>query len=107
MEGLMMHCPLTIPMILDHGYRVHSKKEIISILPDKTRHQYTYSDLYKRSKKLMHALVNKLGVKKGDIIAAITHGIIISIWNYIMAYPAVALFAILSTSAFLLRKRNS
>ena len=68
MEGLMMHCPLTIPMILDHGYRVHSKKEIISILPDKTRHQYTYSDLYKRSKKLMHALVNKLGVKKGDII---------------------------------------
>jgi len=54
--------------MLDHGYHVYPKKEIISILPDKTRHQYTYTDLYKRSKKLMHALVNKLHVKKGDII---------------------------------------
>ncbi len=68
MEGLMMHCPLTIPMILDHGYRVYPKKEIISILPDKTRYQYNFADLYKRSKKLMHALVHKLNVKKGDII---------------------------------------
>jgi fatty-acyl-CoA synthase len=68
MQGLMMHCPLTIPMMLDHGYRVYPKKEIISILPDKKRHQYTYSDLYKRSKKLMHALINKLHAKKGDII---------------------------------------
>ncbi|HXB45154.1 MAG TPA: long-chain fatty acid--CoA ligase [Puia sp.] len=75
MEGLMMHCPLTIPMILDHGYRVYPKKEIISILPDKTRHQYTYKDLYKRSKKLMHALVHKLHVKKGDIIGTFA-------WNH-------------------------
>ena len=75
MEGLMMNYPLTVPSILDHGYRVFPKKEIISILPDKTRHSYTYADLFKRSKKLMHALVNKLGVKKGDIIGTFA-------WNH-------------------------
>ena len=68
MEGLIMHYPLTVSSMLDHGYRVFPQKEIISILPDKTRHCYTYTDLYKRSKMLMHALVNKLGVKKGDIV---------------------------------------
>jgi fatty-acyl-CoA synthase len=68
MEGLMMNYPLTVSSILDHGYRVYPKKEFISILPDKSRHSYTFADLYKRSKKLMHALVNKLDVKPGDII---------------------------------------
>ena len=28
MEGLMMNYPLTVPSILDHGYRVFPKKEI-------------------------------------------------------------------------------
>ncbi|HEY5405849.1 MAG TPA: long-chain fatty acid--CoA ligase [Ginsengibacter sp.] len=75
MEGLMMQYPLTVPSILDHGYEVYAQKEIISILPDNTRHSYTYTDLFKRSKKLMHALVNKLGVKKGDIIGTFA-------WNH-------------------------
>ena len=75
MEGLMMHYPLTISMMLDHGYHVYPKKEIVSILPDNTRHRYTYTDLYKRSKKLMYALVNNLGVKKGDIIGTFA-------WNH-------------------------
>src|ERR1035441_7634088 len=68
MEGLMMNYPLTVSSILDHGYRVYPKKEFISILPDKSRHSYTFADLYKRSKKLMHALLNKLDIKPGDII---------------------------------------
>ncbi len=75
MKGLMMHYPLTVPLMLNHGYNVYPQKEIISILPDKTRHQYTYTDLYNRSKKLMHALINKLGVKKGDIIGTFA-------WNH-------------------------
>lgn len=75
MEGLMMHYPLTVPSMLDHGYHVYPKKEIISILPDKTRHQYTYTELYKRSKKLMYALVHKLSVNKGDIIGTFA-------WNH-------------------------
>ncbi len=68
MQGLMMHYPLTVPSILDYGYRVFPNKEIISILPDKTRHCYTYTDLYKRSKKLMNALQHRLHVKQGDMI---------------------------------------
>jgi fatty-acyl-CoA synthase len=75
MEGLMMNYPLTVPSILDHGYRVYPKKEFISILPDKSRHSYMFSDLYKRSKKLMHALVNKLGVNRGDFIGTFA-------WNH-------------------------
>ena len=75
MEGLMMHYPLTISMMLDHGYHVYPKKEIVSILPDNTRHRYTYTDLYKRSKKLMYALVNNLGVKKRDTIGTFA-------WNH-------------------------
>jgi fatty-acyl-CoA synthase len=75
MHGLMMNYPLTVPLILDHGYHVYPQKEIISILPDNTRHRYTYTDLFKRSKKLMYALVNKLGVTKGDIIGTFA-------WNH-------------------------
>ncbi|GAC1597604.1 MAG: long-chain fatty acid--CoA ligase [Ginsengibacter sp.] len=75
MRGQIMHYPLTVPMILDHGNRVFPNKSIISILPDKTRHEYTYADLYKRSKKLSYALVNKLKVKQGDIIGTFA-------WNH-------------------------
>jgi fatty-acyl-CoA synthase len=75
MLGLMMDYPLTIPSMLDHGSRMFPNKEIISILPDKSKHHYKYSDLYQRSKKLMHALVHKLSVKKGDIIGTFA-------WNH-------------------------
>jgi fatty-acyl-CoA synthase len=75
MLGQMMDYPLTIPAILDHGYRVFPRKEIITYLPDKSVHRYTYADLYKRSKKLMYALVVKLGVKKGDMVATFA-------WNH-------------------------
>jgi fatty-acyl-CoA synthase len=75
MEGLMMQYLLTVPSILDHGNRVFPHKEIISILPDKTRHQYTYADLYKRSKQLRSALTHKLKVKKGDFIGTFA-------WNH-------------------------
>ena len=75
MRGQIMGYPLTVPMILDHGNRVFPNKEIISILPDKTRYQYSYSDLFKRSKKLSHALLNKLQVKKGEIIGTFA-------WNH-------------------------
>ncbi|HLK27153.1 MAG TPA: long-chain fatty acid--CoA ligase [Puia sp.] len=75
MLGLMMDYPLTIPSMLDHGSRMFPNKEIISYMPDKSRHSYTFADLYKRSKKTMHALTSKLGVKKGDIIGTFA-------WNH-------------------------
>jgi len=75
MLGLMMHSPLTVGKLLDHGFRVFPQKEIITILPDKTRHQYTYTDLYKRSKKLVYSLIQKLHIKKGDNIGTFA-------WNH-------------------------
>ena len=63
-----MDFELTITGILEHANRVFPRKEIISILPDKSRHQYTYGDLYSRCKKLCNALRRKLKVQKGDII---------------------------------------
>jgi len=69
MQGLMMHYPLTVTSIIDQGNRVFPKKEIISIFPDKTKHVYTYADLYKRSKKIADALLRKFQVKPGDMIS--------------------------------------
>jgi acyl-CoA synthetase (AMP-forming)/AMP-acid ligase II len=75
MKGLMMHYPLTTNVILEYGNRVFPNKQIISILPDGTRHQYTNADLYLRCKKLSNALVHKLGIKKGDIVGTFA-------WNH-------------------------
>ncbi len=75
MKGLMMHYPLTTNVILEYGNRVFPHKQITSILPDGTRHQYRYADLYSRCKKLSNALVNKLGIKKGDIVGTFA-------WNH-------------------------
>ena len=66
MKGQMMHYPLTTNVILEYGNRVFHHKKIITYLPDKTRHEYTFADMYKRTKRLSNALINKLGVKKGE-----------------------------------------
>jgi fatty-acyl-CoA synthase len=68
MEGLMMNYPLTLPMILEHGNRVFPTKEVISIMPDKSRHRYSFADLYKRSKRLAHALRHQLGIREGEMV---------------------------------------
>ena len=75
MLGLMMDYPLTVNKMLDHGRRAYPNKEIISILPDKKRHQYTYTNLYQRSKKLSYALQHILHVKKGENIGTFA-------WNH-------------------------
>lgn len=70
-----MHWPLTIHSIIEYGNRVFPHKEIISILPNGSRHAYSYHDLYKRSKKLAHALVHRLHIKRGDKVATFA-------WNH-------------------------
>lgn len=75
MKGLMMDYPLTTQSILDYGNRVFGHKQIISILPDGSRHQYSVGQLYKRSKKLASALVHQLGIRPGDRVATLA-------WNH-------------------------
>jgi fatty-acyl-CoA synthase len=75
MKGQMMHYPLTTNTIIEFGNRVFPHKEIISIMPNGSRHQYNFHDLYTRSKKLAHALVHQLNIKPGDKVATFA-------WNH-------------------------
>ena len=69
MKGLMMHTPLTTNYILEFGNRVFPNQKIITKNPNGSMHQYTYSDMYKRTMKLANALTNKFGLKSGDRVA--------------------------------------
>ncbi|NRT15389.1 fatty-acyl-CoA synthase [Flavobacterium sp. 28A] len=75
MESLMMNYPLTTTTILEYGNSVYHHKKIITYLPDGTRHEYLFSDMYKRCKKLANALTKKLGINAGDIVGTFA-------WNH-------------------------
>ncbi len=75
MEGLMMDFPLTTNTILAYSGKVFHHKNIISYLPDGTRHASTFRDMQKRAYKLANALEKKLGIRKGDMIGTFA-------WNH-------------------------
>ena len=75
MESLMMDYPLTTTTILEYGNSVYHHKKIISYLPDGSRHEYSFRDMYKRCKKLANALQNKLRIKPGDMVGTFA-------WNH-------------------------
>lgn len=84
MRGLMMDYQLTVSAILRRAESLFGAKEIISLLPDKSIHRYTYHDLARRSKKLSVAL-QQLGVEEEDRVATLS-------WNHyqhLEAYYAV------------------
>lgn len=79
-----MDCQLTLPTILRRAESLFAKKEIISRLPDKSIHRYTYRDFAARTKKLAVAL-QQLGIAEGDRVATLS-------WNHyqhLEAYFAV------------------
>ena len=84
MRGLMMEYQLTLPTILRRAETLFAQKEIVSRLPDKTIHRYTYHDFAKRAKKLAVAL-QQSGISEGDRVATLS-------WNHhqhLEAYFAV------------------
>ncbi len=84
MRGLMMEYQLTVPTILRRAEALFGKKEIVTRLPDKSIHRYTYRDFAARAKKLAVAL-HQLGVNEGDRVATLS-------WNHyqhLEAYFAV------------------
>ena len=91
MEGLMMNYPLTTNTILEYGNSVYHYKKIISYLPDGTRHEYSFADMYKRCKKLANALTYKLGISKGDVVGtfAWNHGPHVELYYGISGIGAV------------------
>ncbi len=74
MNGLMMHFPLTITAMIRRAETLFGHKEVVSRLPDKSYHRYTYRDALRRAKRLAAALAG-LGVRPGDRVATLC-------WNH-------------------------
>lgn len=71
-KGLMMDdYPLTLPHLLERAGKYFPKNDIVTRLPDGTLHRYTYGDYYKRTRQLMNAMRNKLGVQEGDRVGTL------------------------------------
>jgi fatty-acyl-CoA synthase len=80
MQGLMMEYQLTLPPLLQRAEMLFGDKEIVTRLPDKSFHRYTYRDLGARSKQLAAAL-KKAGLEEGDRVATLC-------WNHYQHYEA-------------------
>ena len=74
MNGLMMDFQLTVDALLRRAETSFANKEIVTRLPDKNFHRYTYGDMAIRAKRLALAL-QKLGVENGTRVATLC-------WNH-------------------------
>ena len=74
MDGLMMDFPLTMDVILRQAERIHGVREVVTRLPDKTWHRYTYADMAARAKCLSLALA-QLGIQPGERVGTLC-------WNH-------------------------
>ncbi len=74
MDGLMMDFQLTLPALLRRAETYFGRSEIVSRLPDKSFHRYTYADMTRRSRALAVGLAG-LGLERGDRVATLA-------WNH-------------------------
>ena len=74
MDALIMDYQLTLNSVLHRAETVFGGREIVSQLPDKTLHRYTYADMARRARRLSVALSN-LGIQQGDRVATFA-------WNH-------------------------
>src|SRR5438132_2858948 len=74
MDGLMMDFQLTLPTLLRRAETYFGEQEVVTRLPDKSFHRYTYSDMARRAKQLAVAL-GELGLERGDRVATLS-------WNH-------------------------
>ena len=70
MNGQMMDFQLTLPPLLRHAETFFGDKQVVSRLPDKSFHRYTYKEMVRRSKQLAVAL-GALGLERGDRVATL------------------------------------
>jgi fatty-acyl-CoA synthase len=75
MRGLIMDYSLNVPAILRRAEQHFGHKEIVTRLPDKSWHRYTYADFVPRAKQLGLALRRELGLADGDRVATFA-------WNH-------------------------
>ena len=89
MQGLTMDYELNVPAILRRGEELFGHKEIVSRLPDKSWHRYTYTDFARRAKQLALALRNELGLVEVTVSAR-SRGTTTSTWRRTSAPRSVA-----------------
>ncbi len=70
MKGLMMDFPLTLLTIFRRAEALFGSREIVTRLPDKSFHRYTYREFTERARRLAVAL-QELGVGRGDRVATL------------------------------------
>jgi fatty-acyl-CoA synthase len=71
---MMMDFQLTLPTLLRRAESYFGRAEIVTRLPDKSFHRYTYADMTRRSRALAVALEG-LGLERGDRVATLC-------WNH-------------------------
>ena len=76
----MMDFPLTLNTILRRAETIHSDRELVSRLPDRSWHRYNYRAMAQRAKRLALAL-SKLGMQAGDRVATLC-------WNHYRHFEA-------------------
>ncbi|MGH8629707.1 MAG: long-chain fatty acid--CoA ligase, partial [Burkholderiales bacterium] len=69
-----MDFPLTLTPLLERAGKLFGKVEVVSRLPDKSLHRYTYADFYGRARRLAESL-QKAGLQRGDRVATL-------MWNH-------------------------
>ena len=74
MKGLMMDFQLTLPTILKRAETYFPHQEIVTRMPDRSFHRYTFADFGKRARQLAVALKG-LGLEPGDRVATLC-------WNH-------------------------
>lgn len=70
LSGQMMTLPLSITSLMKFADRAHGSREIVSISAGSGLHRYTYSDAFRRIRKLANAL-SDAAVKPGDRVATL------------------------------------
>ncbi len=78
MKSTMMQTPLNLSHFLERAGKLFGRQEIVSRMPDKSLHRYTYADFYKRARLLAEALT-RAGLKRGDRVATL-------MWNHYAHY---------------------
>jgi fatty-acyl-CoA synthase len=73
-KGLIMDYELGVPAILRRAETLHGRKEIVTRLPDRSFHRYTYADFGRRARQLADAL-QKLGYSDSTRVATLC-------WNH-------------------------
>ena len=73
MRGLMMDFPLTIPSLLERAANIFGSVEIVTRRPDHSLARCTWTNLYRRSRRLASALTT-IGLRRGDRVATL-------LWN--------------------------